>query len=92
LFFKEKESQAQAMKDILAIYESASGQSINFQKSEIFCSRNVETTLKNSISYILGVQQVLGTGKYLAAPSMVGRSRRATFKFIKGRVWKKINI
>lgn len=43
------------------------------------------------LSDILGVQQVLGTGKYLVIPSMIGRSRKATFKYIKDRVCKKIN-
>jgi hypothetical protein len=34
---------------------------------------------------------VLGTGKYLGLPSMVGRSKKATFSFIKDRVWQKIS-
>lgn len=91
LFFKAKSGQAQGMKNILEMYESASGQSINFQKSEVFYSRNVDDAVKASISQILGVQQVMGTGKYLGVPSMVGRSRTSTFKFVKERVWKKIN-
>jgi hypothetical protein len=37
------------------------------------------------------VQAVLGTGKYLGLPSMIGRSRKAIFSFIKDRIWKKIN-
>ena len=34
---------------------------------------------------------MLGIGKYLGLPSMIGRSKKATFNFIKDRVWKKIN-
>jgi hypothetical protein len=34
---------------------------------------------------------VLGTGKYLGLPSMVGRNRKETFCFIKDRILKKIN-
>jgi hypothetical protein len=79
------------MKNILATYEAASGQAINFQKSEFYCSRNVQQTTRDSVANILGVQQVLGTGKYLGLPSMIGRSRKATFKFVKDRIWKKIN-
>ncbi|CAJ2643989.1 unnamed protein product [Trifolium pratense] len=89
--FRATENEALVMKNILSIYEQASGQSINLQKSEIFCSKNVSDPVKNSISHILGVQQVLGTGRYLGLPSMVGRSRKATFRFIKDRIWKKIN-
>ncbi|CAJ2636114.1 unnamed protein product [Trifolium pratense] len=91
LFFRASDSEAVIMKNILSTYEAASGQAINLQKSEIYCSRNVSSAIQNSVSNILGVQQVLGTGKYLGLPSMVGRSRKATFRFIKDRIWKKIN-
>ncbi|XP_039687081.1 uncharacterized protein [Medicago truncatula] len=61
LFFEADEGQAIVIKNILSLYEAASG------------------------------QEVLGTGKYLALPSMVGRDCNATFSYIKYRVWKKIN-
>jgi hypothetical protein len=91
LFFNAEESQAQVMKSILTIYEKASGQAISLPKSEIYCSRNVPEPLKQHITAILGVRAVLGTGKYLGLPSMIGRDRNATFAYIKDRVWQKIN-
>ncbi|XP_045790350.1 uncharacterized protein LOC123885137 isoform X2 [Trifolium pratense] len=39
----------------------------------------------------MGVKHVMGTGTYLGLPSMVGRSKKATFGYIKDRIWKKIN-
>lgn len=39
----------------------------------------------------MGVQAVLGTGKYLSLPSMIGRNRTTVFSYIKDRVWQKIN-
>ena len=83
--------QAQIMKDILVTYEAASGQTISLPKPEIFCSRNVTTDMKASVTNILGVQAVLGTGKYLGVPSMVGRDRNPTFAYIKDHVWQRIN-
>jgi len=80
------------MKDILVTYETASGQAISLPKSEMFCSRNVPDLLRNNLASILGVQAVLGTGKYLGLPSMIGRNRNSTFAFIKDRVWQKINL
>lgn len=79
------------MKDILLTYEMASRQTISLPKSEIFCSRNVSEPLRNNLATILGVQTVLGTGKYLGLPSMIGRNRNSTFAYIKDRVWHKIN-
>jgi hypothetical protein len=79
------------MKNILATYEEASGQAINLQKSELFCSRNTPDDLKNLIAITLGVRQVLGTVKYLELPSIIGRSKHANSKFIKDRIWNKIN-
>jgi hypothetical protein len=83
--------QAQTMKNILSLYEAASGQSISLPKSEIYYSRNVSHALKQSITAIMGVQAVLGTGKYLGLPSIIGRKRTAVFAFVKDRVWQKIN-
>jgi len=79
------------VKNILTTYETASGQTISLPKSEIFCSRNVSEPLRNTLASILGVQTVLGIGKYLGLPSMIGRNRNSTFSSIKDRVWNKIN-
>jgi len=59
-------------------------------KSEIYCSCNVPYDLKTNITNILGVQVVLGTGKYLGLPSMIGRDRNTTFPYIKDHVWQLI--
>src|SRR4030065_1521215 len=79
------------MKNILTMYEAASGQAISLPKSEIYFSRNVSDTLQNSITNIMGVQVVLGTGTYLGLPSMIGINRTMVFSYIKDRVWHKIN-
>lgn len=34
---------------------------------------------------------MLGTSKYLGVLSMVGRSKKTTFSFIKDKIWHKIN-
>jgi len=73
LFFKANEDQVHVLKNILSTYELASGQAISLPKSKIYCSRNIPDDLKANITDILGVQVVLGTGKYLGLPSLIGR-------------------
>jgi hypothetical protein len=56
------------MQSILATYEAASGHSISLPKSYIFYNRRVSENLKHSITNIMDVQVILGTGKYLGLP------------------------
>jgi len=65
------------------VYEAASGQSISLPKSKVYYSRSVPIPTQETITEILGVRAIMGTGKYLGLPSMVGRSKEATFGFIK---------
>nr|KYP48455.1 hypothetical protein KK1_029830 [Cajanus cajan] len=91
LFCKAIERECTTLRTILQQYESASGQAINLQKSEIYYSKNTTTRTRTSINAILGVHKCIGTGKYLGLPSMVGRNKRAVFSYVKDRIWKKIN-
>ncbi|PNX78298.1 ribonuclease H [Trifolium pratense] len=77
--------------NILKIYGEATGQEINMAKSEVFFSRNLSQAAQADLSRIMGVRHVLGTGTYLGLPSMVVRSKKATFAYIKDRMWKRIN-
>ncbi|XP_058767237.1 uncharacterized protein LOC131640887 [Vicia villosa] len=76
---------------ILDIYAKASGQEINLSKSEVFFSRNLSLPAQEDLANIMGVRHVLGTDKYLGLPSMIGRSKKSTFAFIKDRIWQRIN-
>ncbi|CAI8613075.1 unnamed protein product [Vicia faba] len=50
LFFKVVPNEASEMKNILDTYEEASGQAINLQKSELFCSRNIVPGVKDMLA------------------------------------------
>jgi hypothetical protein len=72
--------EAQCMKKILNDYEKAFGQAINYAKSEIYFSRNTPDNVKESISTMLGVNEVMGTGRYLGMPSMIGRNKKSSIQ------------
>jgi ribonuclease HI len=91
IFCRSNLSETKKLMEILKIYENASGQEINLSKSEIFFSRNISRAAQEDLSNLLGVRHVMGTGIYLGVPSMVGRSKKATFAYIKDRIWRKIN-
>ena len=86
LFFKAEERKCRAMHIILTEYERESGEAINFQKSCIFFSRNVSPNSKDLVISILGVQSHLNTGRYLGLPSLIGKSKREVFGFLKDRL------
>ncbi|GAU43908.1 hypothetical protein TSUD_88810 [Trifolium subterraneum] len=91
LFCRANVVEVNELMRILHTYEQASGQEINLVKSEVFISRNMSHAAKEDLSHILDVRLVLGTGIYLGLPSMVGRSKKAIFSYIKDRIWKRIN-
>lgn len=87
LFSKASMEEAQQVKNMLNLYEQESGQAVNFQKSGIFFSANVRRDKKSQISSIMGVNNDLREGRYLGLPSLIGRSRKKVFNFVKDRVW-----
>ncbi|GAU30435.1 hypothetical protein TSUD_392480 [Trifolium subterraneum] len=78
--------------EILKVYEQASGQEINLTKSKVFFSCNFSRAAQEDLSNMMGVKHVMGTGAYLGLPSMMRRSKKETFAFIKDEIWKRINL
>ena len=59
---------------ILGVYESASGQKINPDKSSIFFNPNTPSTARDEILNSLGPMQDSRHKKYLGFPSLIGKS------------------
>lgn len=88
LFFRVDELECNNMMGILASYEQA----INFNKSEVFFSRNVSNETRSILSNTLGFQACLGTVKYLGLPSMIGRKKKDVFNYLKIEFGGKSNL
>lgn len=71
-------------------YENCSGQSVNFQKSGVYFSANMRRELQMEISNILGVHNEITNTKYFGLPSLVGRSKRSVFQYLKDKASKRI--
>ncbi|KAL5805331.1 hypothetical protein ACOSQ3_032131 [Xanthoceras sorbifolium] len=90
VFCRASVQNCEKLKQILNVYEKASGQRINLQKSNITFSPNVEDVCSASILNYLGLANAQAHDKYLGLPTMVGKNKRKTFNDIKERVWRKI--
>ncbi|XP_075654731.1 uncharacterized protein LOC142624885 [Castanea sativa] len=75
---------------ILNVYEAASGQKLNPDKSSVFFSPNTHPAIKHKILNILGLMQDSRHKKYLGLPSLIGKSKAQFFAKIKERVSKKL--
>lgn len=76
--------------DILEVYGRCSGQQINRSKTTIFFSKSTRDDIRNQIKLALGVPEIVQYERYLGLPSLVGRNKKASFNYIKERVWKKL--
>ncbi|XP_075649983.1 uncharacterized protein LOC142620506 [Castanea sativa] len=80
----------QAVQDILYLYEQASGQKLNQEKTTIFFSKAVNEDTKALISNFLDILEVKEYEKYLGLLAVVGRNRKVSLNYIKERVWSKL--
>ena len=71
------------------MYEKASGQQINTNKTTLFFSNSMTETTTNAIKD-LGVLEIKQYEKYLGLPAVVGKNRKASLNYIKDRVWGKL--
>lgn len=74
------------------MYESASGQIINFQKSTITINPNMSEDGQAFVSNSLGLSEEVSHDLYLGLHSFMGRNRRKLFDSIKERVWNKLQV
>lgn len=90
LFFRANEPESLRMKWVLDVYSKASGQQINFDKSMICFSANVQPAVRNYLVTMLGVREGDTSGKYLGLPSLIGRKKKEILGFLKGKILNKV--
>ena len=90
LFCHAKVEEVKSIQTILEVYEKASSQQINAEKTTLFFEKPVREETKNSIKLLLDMPEIKHYEKYLGLPAVVGKNRRASLNYIKDRVWGKL--
>ena len=72
------------------MYENASGQKLNREKTTLFFSKATLEKRKLEIIEKLGVSEVKEYERYLGLPAVVGRNKKASLNYFKERVWTKL--
>ncbi|KAL9660337.1 hypothetical protein QQ045_025150 [Rhodiola kirilowii] len=80
-----------AIKRVLEDYEAVAGQRVNYPKSEVFFSPNVEAGVGEALSNLLGVTKVNGHSKYLGLPLVMGQKKTEAFNFVLEKLWSKVS-
>jgi hypothetical protein len=78
------------MPQILSEYFEASEQLVNLAKSSIFFSKACRQTIRDEMRLITKVENESLNERYLGLPTDVGRTTNGAFKYLKDRVWNKV--
>ncbi|GKC11627.1 reverse transcriptase, partial [Tanacetum coccineum] len=89
-FFRASSAEVINLKNILVRYCTSSGQVINYEKSEVSFSANVEPHVRIHIIESLEVRKVIVQPKYLGLPSIIGGSKKVVFQAIIDKIKKKL--
>ena len=90
IYFRANETEAHNVTQTLLEYGATTGQRVNFNKSSISFSHNVCASQQDINCVVLEVRGTLDQSKYLGIPSLVGRSKRQVFNYLKDCVWKRL--
>lgn len=86
LFAAASSHQARVLKKCMDIFCELSGQSVNFDKSKLYCSPNTSRDLAAEISSICGSPLTTNLGKYLRMPLLHPRVSKNNYSELVDKV------
>ncbi|XP_057416032.1 uncharacterized protein LOC130710699 [Lotus japonicus] len=90
LFMRANLMEADQILATIKKYEVASGQRVNFDKTELSFSQNVPQQLSSLIRNRMEVKAVDTHERYLGLPTIIGRSKKAIFSSVQERLVRKL--
>ncbi|XP_019155139.1 PREDICTED: uncharacterized protein LOC109152006 [Ipomoea nil] len=85
LFFRANQHEAFKIKECLDVYCEASGQLVNFEKSNVVFSTNTAMCMRRMVCETFGVQESNDLGRYLGLPSVLGLTKLPPFGTLRTR-------
>ena len=90
LFCRASRGDLEAILQLLQLYEQASGQKLNREKTTVFFSKGITEERRMELEEFLGVNEIREYEKYLGLPDVVGRTKKESLNYIRERVWNKL--
>ncbi|XP_073041676.1 uncharacterized protein [Primulina eburnea] len=90
IFFRALETECCYIKKCLQIYEKASGQMVNYEKSALTFSPSASSSTIDAIQRIFSITVVTGHELYLGLPTFSLRIKRIQFAGLRERLLKKL--
>ena len=90
LFCRASRGDLEAILQLLQLYEQASGQKLNREKTMVFFSKGTTEERRRELKEFLGVNEIREYEKYLGLPDVVGRNKKESLNYIRERVWNKL--
>ncbi|KAL0011121.1 hypothetical protein SO802_006229 [Lithocarpus litseifolius] len=82
--------ECRRIQELLDCYEKALGPQLNHNKTGLFFSKSTPPLISKQIKDALGVQEMKQYEKYLGLPTLVGRNKKASLRYIKERIESKL--
>lgn len=90
LFCKATEDECEEIIQILKIYEKATCQTVNLNKSEVIFGKRLASDVKENICNRLGIIQNTGFDRYLVLPEFIGRIKFNASSYITQKLENKV--
>lgn len=90
IFSEASVEQLRIVMECLDKFCKSSGQRVNFQKSQLFCSNNVNVDLATNLSTVSNIPLTTDLGHYLGVPSVHGKVNSASFGSVIERMSSKL--
>lgn len=76
--------------ELLQQFERASGQKVNLSKSSVYFSTNIGVATRTEVCHILNMIEADENRTYRGLLSIMGRSKPITLRFLKAKLYKRL--